>query len=149
MKHTKEPWVLHTHSNNQLSYGRIEDVHGKFIAVIHNTGTAEADSKRIISCVNAFEGIEDPEIWMKTNREHVDGLLKGGAQNADVAIKAEDLAGLKIRVIQSPIYIDMFNALGAKRRQTAFAKQPGEVPALIFKTLVLDAEQSGQRQRLQ
>ena len=27
--------------------------------------------------------------------------------------KAEDLAGLKIRVIQSPIYIDMFNALGA------------------------------------
>ncbi|MDP3231031.1 MAG: TRAP transporter substrate-binding protein [Acidovorax sp.] len=27
--------------------------------------------------------------------------------------KAEDIAGLKIRVIQSPIYIDMFNALGA------------------------------------
>ena len=27
--------------------------------------------------------------------------------------RAEDIAGLKIRVIQSPIYIDMFNALGA------------------------------------
>jgi TRAP-type transport system periplasmic protein len=27
--------------------------------------------------------------------------------------KAEEIAGLKIRVIQSPIYIDMFNALGA------------------------------------
>ena len=27
--------------------------------------------------------------------------------------KTEDIAGLKIRVIQSPIYIDMFNALGA------------------------------------
>ena len=27
--------------------------------------------------------------------------------------KAEDIAGLKIRVIQSPIYIDTFNALGA------------------------------------
>ena len=27
--------------------------------------------------------------------------------------KAEDLVGLKIRAIQSPIYIDMFNALGA------------------------------------
>lgn len=27
--------------------------------------------------------------------------------------RAEDLVGLKIRVIQSPIYIDMFNALGA------------------------------------
>ena len=27
--------------------------------------------------------------------------------------KAEDLVGLKVRVIQSPIYIDMFNALGA------------------------------------
>ncbi|MGE6338337.1 TRAP transporter substrate-binding protein DctP, partial [Acidovorax sp. NPDC077664] len=29
--------------------------------------------------------------------------------------KAEDIAGLKIRVIQSPIYIDMFNALGTSR----------------------------------
>jgi hypothetical protein len=33
----------------------------------------------------------------------------------------------------------------AERAQAALAEQPGEVPALIFETLVLDAEQSGQR----
>lgn len=37
----------------------------------------------------------------------------------------------------------------AKRTQAALAEQPGEVPALIFEALVLDAEQPGQRQRLQ
>ena len=45
------------------------------------------------------------------------GLLGAGLpqrhQQQKPITKAEDLAGLKIRVIQSPIYIDMFNALGA------------------------------------
>jgi tripartite ATP-independent transporter DctP family solute receptor len=34
--------------------------------------------------------------------------------------KAEDIAGLKIRVIQSPIYIDLFNALGANATPMPF-----------------------------
>ncbi len=34
--------------------------------------------------------------------------------------KADDIAGLKIRVIQSPIYIDMFNALGANATPLPF-----------------------------
>ena len=34
--------------------------------------------------------------------------------------KVEDIAGLKIRVIQSPIYIDLFNALGANATPMPF-----------------------------
>lgn len=48
----------------------------------------EDAANRIATGLNAFQGIPDPETWMKTNREHIEGLLKGGAQNADVAIKA-------------------------------------------------------------
>ena len=46
--------------------------------------------------------------------------------------KAEDIAGLKIRVIQSPIYIDMFNALGANAVPLPF---PELYPALEQKAV--------------
>ena len=46
--------------------------------------------------------------------------------------KAEDIAGLKIRVIQSPIYIDMFNALGAAATPMPF---PELYPALEQKAV--------------
>ncbi len=43
--------------------------------------------------------------------------------NSKRAIKtADDIAGLKIRVIQSPIYIDTFNALGANAVPMAFTE---------------------------
>ena len=35
------------------------------------------------------------------------------SNNRHPITKVDDIAGLKIRVIQSPIYIDLFNALGA------------------------------------
>jgi len=41
--------------------------------------------------------------------------------------RAEDIAGLKVRVIQSPIYIDLFNALGANATPMPF---PELYPAL-------------------
>ena len=46
--------------------------------------------------------------------------------------KVEDIAGLKIRVIQSPIYIDMFNALGAAATPMPF---PELYPALEQKAV--------------
>jgi TRAP-type transport system periplasmic protein len=46
--------------------------------------------------------------------------------------KVEDIAGLKIRVIQSPIYIDMFNALGANATPMPF---PELYPALEQKAV--------------
>ncbi|WP_140635642.1 TRAP transporter substrate-binding protein [Methylibium rhizosphaerae] len=46
--------------------------------------------------------------------------------------KVEDIAGLKIRVIQSPIYVDMFNALGATATPMPF---PELYPALEQKAV--------------
>lgn len=46
--------------------------------------------------------------------------------------KAEDIAGLKIRVIQSPIYIDLFNTLGANATPLPF---PELYPALDQKAV--------------
>ncbi|MEK8033438.1 TRAP transporter substrate-binding protein [Ideonella sp. DXS29W] len=46
--------------------------------------------------------------------------------------KADDIAGLKIRVIQSPIYIDVFNALGANAVPMPF---PELYPALEQKAV--------------
>jgi tripartite ATP-independent transporter DctP family solute receptor len=46
--------------------------------------------------------------------------------------KAEDIAGLKIRVVQSPIYIDLFNALGANATPMPF---PEVYPALEQKAI--------------
>lgn len=46
--------------------------------------------------------------------------------------KVEDIAGLKIRVIQSPVYIDMFNALGANATPMPF---PELYPALEQKAV--------------
>lgn len=54
---------------------------------ISSSDKGKSDAARIVACVNAFEGIDDPETWMRTNKEHVDGLLKGGAQNAKVALE--------------------------------------------------------------
>lgn len=47
-------------------------------------------------------------------------------------VKADDIAGLKIRVIQSPIYIDMFSALGANATPLPF---PELYPALDQKAV--------------
>jgi len=46
--------------------------------------------------------------------------------------KVDDIAGLKIRVVQSPIYIDLFNALGANAVPMPF---PELYPALETKTV--------------
>lgn len=47
-------------------------------------------------------------------------------------VKADDIAGLKIRVIQSPIYIDLFSALGANATPLPF---PELYPALDQKAV--------------
>ncbi|WP_119157772.1 TRAP transporter substrate-binding protein [Caldimonas tepidiphila] len=46
--------------------------------------------------------------------------------------KVEDIAGLKVRVIQSPIYIDLFNALGANATPMPF---PEVYPAMESKAI--------------
>ena len=67
--------------------------------------------------------------------------LQRHQQQKSPSPRPEDLAGLKIRVIQSPIYIDMFNALGANAvpmpfpvvRDMRFGPRVAWSPAIIAK----------------
>lgn len=57
---------------------------------------------------------------------HALGYFELGFRNvtnsARPVVKAEDLAGLKLRVVQAPIYIDLFTALGANPTPMPFAE---------------------------
>lgn len=96
MKHIIEPWYISEVRGNVTGNkiflslkeaGRFKSI-GEFEELIH--------AERALKCVNAFAGIGDPETWMKTNQEHIEGLTKGGAQNTSVAIKlGEDIAKAK------------------------------------------------------
>jgi hypothetical protein len=61
MEHTKEPW----------RYG--EDNDGWYVACgSEQLGYAlsEANARRIVACVNACAGIDDPEAWINNARFH-------------------------------------------------------------------------------
>lgn len=53
---------------------------------------------------------------------YFDNGFRNVTNNTRPITKLEDLAGLKLRVVQSPIYLDMFNALGANTVPMAFGE---------------------------
>lgn len=58
MKHSPEPWkVLESHPGKVIA-----DSHNQFVAdkVMNGDDYGEADAKRIVDCVNALTGIENP-----------------------------------------------------------------------------------------
>jgi hypothetical protein len=67
-KHTPEPWQ----AIDLCGF----DVHadGKLIAVVYpcgqqNAEIREANARRIVACVNAMAGIEDPQLFMRQDAE--------------------------------------------------------------------------------
>lgn len=78
-------------------YGVITTVHNSS----RNSEKSEKDANRIVTLLNIFAEIDDIETWMKTNQEHIEGLTKGSAQNANVAIEyGEELAKAKEEIKQ-------------------------------------------------
>lgn len=72
--HTPEPWRFDENKCPNLYLGTIEVDKGevKFIASVYTTmhakngnDTARANAKRIVACVNAMQGIEDPASFME------------------------------------------------------------------------------------
>ncbi len=62
MKHTKEPWEIRKMTNGLFgAKGQNNDWF-----VFENA--LEKDAKRIVACVNACEGIDDPELWVKDSK---------------------------------------------------------------------------------
>lgn len=62
-KHNKTPWTADPYGNY------IKDAQRKnvcqFGGVIHNYLNRKANSQRIVACVNAMEGIQDPMSYLK------------------------------------------------------------------------------------
>lgn len=79
--HTPTPWRVQLETESTLGgltehtvrriYSSNADVPGsRYVAEVQPYATSpEADAHRIVSCVNALAGIEEPEVAMQTARE--------------------------------------------------------------------------------
>lgn len=76
-KHTKEPWVADVEALGLWIVGS----KGQTITEISGECTENKDIEnraRIIACVNAMQGIDDPEAFMRDVVEHLDKALVRG-----------------------------------------------------------------------
>jgi hypothetical protein len=74
-KHTPEPWRIdRTAEDDATPAYLIAGNTSKYVVIAHlypysfyhmNAETANANNKRIVACVNALAGIEDPEAFVK------------------------------------------------------------------------------------
>lgn len=103
-KHTQEPWDINHFE--PIIYANKDD---KAICVAQfgsNTGTTnpiwpyydetrQANAARIVACVNAFEGVDNPTEWMAKIKENGFGVLQEFMQlhqQRDELLKACELA---------------------------------------------------------
>ena len=62
-KHTKEPWVHHAGFVKRKKHS-IDHLFG-VVGSVTTLAEDHANSKRIVACVNALAGIDDPEAFMR------------------------------------------------------------------------------------
>ncbi len=85
-KHTPEPWTIDSSRNGFTSYVCIQ---GPFINGSGNPALCwieanqpadvnEANANRIVQCVNACAGIDDPDLLLRTAREALKAVADGG-----------------------------------------------------------------------
>lgn len=82
MKHTPEPWKIQT---TDFGYTTIFDDEGLTIC---STSTRLPDFERIVECVNAMEGVDDPKDLRETYEalnDAVAGVLKEIGHGYDLA----------------------------------------------------------------
>lgn len=103
-KYTPEEWkVIHTNG-----YHVVNTV-GKFIA----SQVSKIEAERIVSCVNAMEGIEDPEMWKiqvnndlaqnKIDMDHADSVI---SELMGILKQVLSRWGIDDRAERSPVYKD-------------------------------------------
>lgn len=75
-KHTPEPWEVGmsglSFTNGKIVLGRVNYSH------LIDEGEPKANAQRIVSCVNAMHGIENPSEWVKTVKEVNWDMIKRG-----------------------------------------------------------------------
>jgi len=86
MKHSETPWIIahKTDGTPVICYKSSSIIHTG-IAIISNPIAADENAKRIIDCVNAMEGIEDPikmrETWDIVKQLELDAYKKVREEN--------------------------------------------------------------------
>lgn len=72
-KHTPEPW----HLGEQTSYGtNILDSNGNIIPYDFDGGFDHVNAERIVQCVNALQGVENPSEWKVIQGERIQENIK-------------------------------------------------------------------------
>jgi endonuclease V-like protein UPF0215 family len=98
MSHTKEPWVaIETEEyKNYPEMGKIHHISTADRTYIFICGLDEANAKRIVACVNACEGMKDPEIEI-LSLQHNEGEMNRIVKHWKKAEQQRDklLEGLK------------------------------------------------------
>ena len=63
-KHTKEPWELVKNANNELFNGKSDECRWFIFE-----DCLQKDAQRIVACVNALAGIDNPEEWVENAKK--------------------------------------------------------------------------------
>jgi len=86
--HEEEPWEYLPDSYNldgDGEHGSIMSNDDWFIARIENAMNPEANAKRIVSCVNAMAGIDDPERFLDEVKAYLMVINKTPPEGNDIA----------------------------------------------------------------
>lgn len=99
MEHSPTPWAMN--ENSTIYSEVIDDVYGYQIAICDHPETdfpnevVKANSKRIVECVNAMEGIEDPkkmrETWEVVKDLELDAYHKLKQEHDDLIRKVNTM----------------------------------------------------------
>ena len=94
-KHSPEPWLLHRISNSLICiYERMEKNEADAIAQIVQPDSRklqDANAARIVACVNACAGIDDPAAYLAACAELIDHI-------PGIDLASDDLEGERILV---------------------------------------------------
>lgn len=112
IKHTPEPWAWDTiHTSEITIYSKEPTIYGdRFVACIPWAKTnrleqSKANGQRIVECVNAMEGIENPIEFMKRAKQTPSSKLIGGinkytiVEDNPASLKDELINELKVEVL--------------------------------------------------
>lgn len=120
--HTPEPWRFNQEEMKIKGTGDFwgRDVIANFSPKMdysRGMGTQFANAARIVACVNAMKGIDDPEQWVAMAKTHMDASEYQAAQNRRLKEERDELlAALKELVELKDLKIRLETAVPKRNR---------------------------------
>jgi len=73
--HTQEPWDIRYFNHGTFIHHDKEEIAGMYFGK-YQAKDQEANAKRIVQCVNAMAGIDDPEMFLLLIRRQLNRMLE-------------------------------------------------------------------------